>query len=654
MRWTLPVCLTAAAAFWMMATAAQGQALQLTATVDSQTVPEGGVVNLTLMLSSNQLEIKQLGSLFPNVQAIEGFTLLERGMQSQNSSYSVGFNGQPSVQASVSQEFALRPNGKGTLTIPPFQTRYKGALIQSKPITIRVSGAGKEASGMPEELKQEGVPLPYSQHQGLNEFLQKAPILLRASSDKKTYYAGEAVWVQYELCLTNQMKKLVENSSNRLASESVDLGVKQMPDRSDFQTLAEDGPHADQWVRKSFGGIEYQVADLYSALLLPMKLGKLRISPFVLNGAYSVARQGRGGDMFSFGFDPFGRQQVGFAIPSVALEIEIRPLPQDGRPENFSGAVGDFTIRAELDRDSVGLDEYAALRLIVAGKGTLSTVQEPDLPAMPQFKQHGNLSREEVPRKNDPLRGEVVFEAVLRPNEAGKLDIPPVAFTYFDPAKEQYRSTQSEPLTLNVTPKEGGIQNPLVISLNNAPDADYSKGRQTVQLNANEMMFIQEEGFQGLRARAPLASGTVYWLLQLLPAGLVFGAVYLRRQRERLRGDAGLARRRGARGAAGKRLKAARIQLQRQNAAEFYAELIRGVRGFVADKTGLAADGPTNEELAERVRQSSKDDALADELRAFLDQCDQARYAPSAVSASMDEMLQRGSDLIQRLSRTLK
>jgi len=214
-------------------------------------------------------------------------------------------------------------------------------------------------------------------------------------------------------------------------------------------------------------------------------------------------------------------EQVPFRSNKVTLEV--RPLPQVGRPDEFSGAVGNYQIKASLDRNRLNAGETATLTIEVTGRGALRgevfKVVVPD----------SIRSYAEQPETVSALRGEVVhsravYRSTLVPLEPGRFDIPQVALTFFDPEAGSYRTALTEPLSLEV----GGVPvtDPVVIarsaSLGRAKDEVEILGVDILPLHATARLNTN----QHLDPTAP-------WLLLVLGVpflGLLGAATRARRQ----------------------------------------------------------------------------------------------------------------------------
>ena len=147
-----------------------------------------------------------------------------------------------------------------------------------------------------------------------------------------------------------------------------------------------------------------------------------------------------------------------------------------------------------------------------------------------------------------------------------------------------------------------------------------------------------------------------FWLLQSLMPLTYAGIYFWQRHRRRLEGDVAYARRRRARGAAGRRLKTARRMLAAgAPAPDFHAEIHRAVLEFVADHLNRSAAGLEKEECAAELRRGGAPQQTVEDLGNLLQECEFARYAPGGSSAEeMKRTQDRAEELMERLQKVLR
>ena len=139
---------------------------------------------------------------------------------------------------------------------------------------------------------------------------------------------------------------------------------------------------------------------------------------------------------------PQGRK----TLKTAPLTLTVQPLPEMGKPTHFSGAVGAYQISAEIERGWVETGSALTLSVRISGRGNMRTVTAPQLPAMAGVIVNGpNLSNDSTPTSR-------LYAYTLIPARTGTLRIPSIVYTYFDPSRATYATTQTLPIPLSVRP----------------------------------------------------------------------------------------------------------------------------------------------------------------------------------------------------------
>ncbi|MBO7191658.1 MAG: BatD family protein [Elusimicrobiaceae bacterium] len=154
----------------------------------------------------------------------------------------------------------------------------------------------------------------------------------------------------------------------------------------------------------------------------------------------------------------FGGVSVGpeKTAQSAPITLYARPLPQQDRPDSFYGAIGSgYTLKAQTDLQKVPAQEAINLTVTVTGRNDLKGTQNLEFPPMEGFKIYPAASSAGTSTgKNGTLTYYKVFKAVLVPAASGIYTIPPIPWSYFDPKTTSYKTLQTAPINISVTPAE--------------------------------------------------------------------------------------------------------------------------------------------------------------------------------------------------------
>ncbi|HEX7877981.1 MAG TPA: BatD family protein, partial [Candidatus Eisenbacteria bacterium] len=384
-------------------------------------------------------------------------------------------------------------------------------------------------------------------------------------------------------------------------------------------------------------GKRYHVTEIRTALFAT-SAGEFTIGPAILECVVPQVQRVVDNDPFSmFGRSMFGSQKV--TLKTKELKINVKPLPP-GAPPEFAGAVGDFRLTTQADRTTAAQGDPVTLTVTVSGSGNIKTVPDPKVPSMPEFKAYDSSSSVDVNNTGELVKGTRTSQIVLVPLKAGAMTLPPITMAWFDPKAGAYRTDRSSPMALTITP--GAVT---------AGGALGGGGRGNIEVVGQDVRFLRTTLGSVSHAEHRAWDSPLFWLLQILPIGVMVGAVVVERRRRRFNADIGFARQHRSGREANRRLKTARA-LAAKNDDGLFAELAAAVSGYVADRLNRSAAGLTHEEMRSRLMVRGIRTELIDTLIRFLEACDMARFAPAATGApERQRLLDEAGALIENLKR---
>jgi hypothetical protein len=139
-------------------------------------------------------------------------------------------------------------------------------------------------------------------------------------------------------------------------------------------------------------------------------------------------------------------------VATKPLTITVKELPEDNKPADYNGAVGSFSITASLTNRNLAAQDDATLQLVVKGKGNLPVINAPQVTWPSGIEAFDPAAKEDVNKTTVPMSGSKTFSYVFTARTPGHYTIPPVNFSYFDPATHTYKKASTEPLDLQVGP----------------------------------------------------------------------------------------------------------------------------------------------------------------------------------------------------------
>jgi len=375
------------------------QDLKISAGVSSKRVALGEQLRFTISFEGESLRLPPL-----KLPELPGFDIYSSGT-SQNVSI---INGK--ITSTFEYNYVLVPKKAGKLTIPSLSIKYKGKTYTTQPIEIEVV---RESSQQQEEAKQRLVEKSFFAEQKFN---------------KTTCYIGEPVYYTFSFYADRMLAK----------NPSVNL-----PDFSNF--ITEDFPPKNY--QKIINGKRYFVSELKIALI-PIKEGTYRFPEASLTIQEWSFPSFFDEDFFG---DFFGGGQSK-TLTTQPLVLKVVSLPEEGKPLNYKGDIGNFKIKADIDKKELKVREPITLSIKIYGEGNISSISQPDFPALPNFKQYEVISSKKIKKENYVLEGEKTFQTILVPGISGELKIPSIEYSFFNPQKKKYQTLSTKEFSIKVLP----------------------------------------------------------------------------------------------------------------------------------------------------------------------------------------------------------
>jgi len=582
------------------------QTINVNAEVDRNRVRLGQIVQLSIVVSgaaSGQVSR-------PDTSRLSDFDIV--GGPSISSSFR-WVNGR--TASSRTFTYSLRPRRTGTLRIPALGILHEGRTYRSKVLNVTVLPAGAQPQSDPRRQSQGPRSRPSGPAPAPPE------VRLRVEADRSSVVVGEQITVRFLLSTQTELLnyQLAENPTfPGFWTEDVDL-----PENLDIKRVKIDG--------KLFTELT-----LMKKVLFPTTAGRLSI-PAV---AYRVqVRRRSQGALESFFFTPTET----LMRSSQPVSIDVRPLPEEGRPAGFSGAVGRFKLSVEADRQDARVNDAVGLRVQIVGEGSLNAVDAPEIADLSDFKKYEPKVTTSSDVNRDTFRSEKTWDYVVIPLAPGEQEIPPVTFSYFEPEEKIYKEVTSERIPISVARGDGsgGSFLPAVAQ------SDVRRLRSDIHY-----IKLAPEGLSdhsGEFYRSPLFAILV--MLPLLADAGIAVAVRLRapsQERSRQR------RERRARATARKRFKEARRRMSPGTSRAFYAAVAQALTDYVGDKFDTSGAGLTHQRIEELLAEHGASEAQRAAYHRTLEACDYARFAPASSSESqMQRTLENAEKVLIGLERSL-
>ncbi|MBN1357036.1 protein BatD [bacterium] len=542
---------------------------------------------------------------FPEGLSLEGPPRTSSQVQWINGSWS----------SRMTYQYHLKAAREGAWTIPPATAAYQGETLRSRPVQVTVV---KMQAGAADERNAPDIP-----RTGLDD------VFIWASVDLAEPYVGQAVTVTYELF-------------TRLPV--VDYQVQQPPAYSGFWAEEIPIPKNPQVTTRKIQGIEYAVAAIHRVELYPTVTGELLIDP--LRMILTIEDKAR--DPFDSMFTPFGSR---FRSPLLnfkrqesrsaqSLSIQVKPLPGEGRPADFTGAVGKFEMKTGLDKNRINVGEAVVMKVELAGNHILATLPPPRLPDLPGFKVYEPKSEDISAFPARPGWESRTFETVLVPHRTGDYTLPPLQYSYFDPDPGEYRILKTQPISLHVEPAPGMDHGTAQIT-----GADGS-----LQVLGHEIRYIKTG--TDIHPYKPAYLQPWVFMLTGLPVPALPLIFWYGRHRRKMMGDIAYARAFRAKGESQEHFKSARTALQKGDARQALDEIFRGFASYIGNRINLPATGLTLGSMLDEFDRRNVPRDIMDAVKTFWQDLETARFAPGEPGMEqVENLLAGGQTWIGRLEK---
>lgn len=550
--------------------------------------------------------------------SIKGFDVLMGPTRSTQSSMQI-VNGQTTSTSSITFTYILLATNEGSYSIPGATVVAEGEQLMSNSVKIKVLPADKSGQGGSDGGEAAGNRSSASV--GAND------LFITATAAKTSVYEQEAFVLTYKIYTAVELR----------AFDNVKL-----PDFKGFHSQEVELPDDRRWSLEHYKGRNYRTTIYRQFVLFPQQAGRLTIDAARFDA--SIAKPTAVTDPFEAFFNGGGGYvEVKKSLFTPKINIEVQSLPA-GKPEGFSGGVGDFNITSSISTQQLKTNDAVTLKLVISGTGNLKLIGTPEVSFPEDFEVYDPKVDNSFRLTQQGLSGNMTVEYLAIPRTAGKYKIPAVTFSYFDTKTRSYKTLQTEPYELTVEKGAGNAQQTI---------ANFTNKEDLKVLN-EDIRFIKQNEVK-LTPRGALFYGSLsYWLFYLLPAigFLTFFVLY----RKQIAANANLAqvRTKKANKVAVRRMKQAGALLQQGEKEAFYDEVLKALWGYVSDKLSIPVSRLSKDNVEEELRRYGVDEGLIQDFLAALNECEFARFAPSSDHQAMDKLYEASLQVISKMENIIK
>ncbi len=529
----------------------------------------------------------------PAIPQVPGLQMAGGG-SSFNSS--VVING--AMTSSQSYSITLVPERAGEFVIPPITADMDGQRVQSQPLKLKVMASDPSA------------PPP--------EFGDKLAFLWLVLP-KKELYVGEVLVAELRLYVRGDALKIADAQVPPLGGEGFTSSK-----------FVETGNY-----KRRIGNSAFMVVPI-TAAVTPVKTGKLNLGP--LAGSVTVYVPGSRQRLDPF--DIFGPQAEPRRVSLTldAQEVTVSPLPSQGVPPGFNGAVGNYTMTYTAGPTNVAAGDPITVKVQISGRGHLDALTLPDQPGWQDFKAYPATTKLDTTDKLG-IEGTKFFEQVIVPQSSDIKQLPPFAFSFFDPDQNKYRTLSQAAVPILVRP--GGTVTAPVAATNSKQKEEPPVSHDIVQ-NKQRLGVLAQ-------ARPLLLEQPWFVAAQTMPLAAWIAALLWRKRRDAFANNPRLRRKQQVEGI----LRDGFAQLRRAASANqsdaFFATLFRLLQEQLGERLDLPASAITEAVIDDELRPRNVTDSIIAQLHEIFQMCNLARYAPIKSSQELTAIIPKFEALVKDL-----
>ena len=542
-------------------------------------------------------EMNEDGDNF-NPPYFDGFTVVGGPNQSVSHSW---MNGVRSFNKTYS--YFLQPNNLGTYTITQAEIEVEGVVYKTSPIRITVTKA---------------IDIPKDPNDP--DYIANNKIHVTANLSKTSPYLNEAITVEYRLYVAprtgvSNWREVDNPEFNGFWSQNIDTKSREV-------------------FKGTYNGEEYRYVILRRSVLYPQKTGDLKIEPLSLDVAIDVP---------SGQYDFFGRplsRQVRKTISTGTKTVSVKALPLEGRPDNFTGAVGNFSFKSSTDKTSLDANESLNLTVEVSGNGNLKLFELPSINLPSSLEVYEPEHNENVNTYITGMQGKTNDTYTIVPQFKGKYPIPSIDFSYFDPSTETYKTISSQEIIIDVINGPLATENTIV----------EENASQKTSKNPKEFLDIKTSTTFASTEQKPFFKSTGFWNALLLPLLAIPLALIIRRKREDYLADVSGNKSRKANKLSRKYLGAAKRNLG--DKVPFYLALEKALHNYLKAKLRIETSEMTKEKIVDLLANKNVSEETIVQFVSILESCEQARYSP-ITTVTMQQDYDKAAETISAIDKEI-
>ena len=555
--------------------------------------------------------------------SIKGFDVLMGPTRSTFSNTQI-INGAMSSEKGITFTYILMATTEGDYSISGATITADGDQMVSNSVKIKVLPPDQSAAATSSGAATQGNS---SSGRTSSASVSSQDLFVTATATKTTVYEQEAFLLTYK----------IYTRESQLQFDNVKL-----PDFKGFHSQEIERPSNAKWSQEHYKGRNYYTTVFRQFVLFPQQSGKLTIEPARFDA--SVAKAVRSADPFDAFFNGGSNVvEVKKVLTTPAITINVNALPA-GKPADFSGGVGEFTISSSINSKDVKTNDAITIKLVISGTGNLKLLSNPEVKFPEDFEVYDPKVDSQVRLTSSGLSGNRVIEYLAIPRHPGNYKIPAVTFSYFDIKSKSYKTLKTEDYEIKVE-KGAGNADQVIANFTNKED---------LKVLGEDIRYIKLKDV-ALQPKGSFFYGSfTYWLFYIIPAiaFIIFFIIYRKQAAENA--NVAKMRTKQANKVATKRMKLAGKLLAENKKEAFYDEVLKALWGYISDKLNIPVSRLSKDNVEEKLRNHGVSDELIKEFLDALNECEFARFAPGDESQAMDKVYSSSLAVMSKMENSIK
>ena len=512
--------------------------------------------------------------------SFKGFNVVGGPNQSISNSW---INGKRSYSKTYS--YFLAPKSQGTFSINQATIEIDDQIYKTTTLKIIIT----EAVSKPKDGNSA-------------DYVASENVHLIAEVSKSNPFLNEAITIVYKLYVSNDVS--ITRSWQELDT----------PKFQDFWSQYIEEKGEQQIYETTYEGKPYRYVILKKAVLYPQKTGELTIEPLTLDVPIDVQGNTR---------DIFGRRRmtrVNRTISAGKRIINVKPLPTEGRPDDFSGAVGNFNFSVSVNKTMLDANEALELKIRTKGIGNLKLFNLPSLTLPSSLEVYEPVRDNKVAINIKGMNGFISDTYTIIPQYKGSYPIRPISFSYFDVTSAKYKTIISDEIVVKV--QNGPVPNQLTEvnkSLSTENDLSLTNNQfkyiktSTKFISINDLVFFKTFKF---------------WCLLSIPFVFIPIIILIGNTRRKRLNDIEGRRYRIATRLAKKYLSEAKNNIGKQEL--FYDSLERALHNYLKAKLAIVTSEFSKEKIIELLTDRKVEKNVVSDFEGLLKSFEFERYTPTS------------------------